>query len=152
MLAGLVSFIATHTSAIPPLLLSLAPDTILRVVEPSSTVQLTISEAGPSDRLLLMIIPLVVELFGPPVMMATATELISSAPVPLPLLLTTMIVARIMEWLMKGAMVAVGKGKTIALVALLLLVELAKMLVKIIIWLVRGLLSESCPEKELQAK
>lgn len=88
-------------------------------------VQLPILEAGPSDYLLIMSIPPVVELSGPPVMMGTATGLISSALLPPPLLLAIMIVARIIEWLMKGATVALGKGKTIALVSLLLLVELA---------------------------
>lgn len=49
-------------------------------------------------------------------------------------------------------MVAIGKGKMVMIVGPLLLVELAKLLIKIAIGLVEWLLSESCLEKELLVK
>lgn len=49
-------------------------------------------------------------------------------------------------------MVAVVNGKTASLVAPSLLVELAKLPVKVVKGLLEGLLSEFCPENELLAK
>lgn len=49
-------------------------------------------------------------------------------------------------------MVAITKGKTVAMVVSLLLVELAKPPVKVATGLVKGLLPEFCPDNELLVK
>lgn len=108
-------------------------------------------EAGQSKHLLLVYILPLVDLSGLPIRMAAVTGLISSAPLPPTLTLAMMNVGRLADRLMKGVIVTVGKGKLVALVVLWL-VELAKLLVKVAMGLVEGLLLESSPDKELYAK
>lgn len=68
-----------------------------------------------------------------------------------PLMLAMMIVGQLVDRLMKGATEAVGKGNSIRPV-LLLLVDLAKPLLKLSIGLVEALILDSCRDKELLAK
>lgn len=86
---GLTSPIAFPISTAPLPLLSLALFTILLVVEPLSAVQLPVPKAGPFKRLLLVSILLLVDLSGLPIMTAAAIGLLSSALLPMPLMLAT---------------------------------------------------------------
>lgn len=94
MLAGLLLAIITPTSAVPPLVLSLALVTIFLLVELSSIVQLLKLEVGPLDRLLFVNIPQAAELSGPLVTMAASTGLLRSTLPPLATMtMATMIVS-----------------------------------------------------------
>lgn len=73
-------------------------------------------------------------------MIAAATGLITSAlPLP-PLTLAMMMGVQIVERLIKGATVVIGKKKTVMSVAHFTLAGLAKILLKVVIALVEGLL------------
>lgn len=92
-------------------------------------------EAGPSESSLLVSIVLSVDLSGPPITISAVIGLISSGSPPPPLMLATIIVSQLVDRLMKWAMVAVEKGKSVVPV-LAPLVELAKPPVKVAMGLI----------------
>lgn len=71
-------------------------------------------EAGPSGKILLVSIPPAVNLLGPLTILVEAIGLLASTPPTPPLILATMSTSQVMEYLMKGVTVAVGKGKLVA--------------------------------------
>lgn len=97
-------------------------------------------KVGPFGSPLPMSIPAVAELLNLLEMMDTTTVLQSS---PLLLLLATITMTQMVEWLMKGVTVLVGKGKIEAMAALSPFLELAQPPVKLLLGLVEGLLPES---------
>lgn len=102
------------------------------------------SEAGSSGQPLLASISLLVDLPGPPTLLAATTELYTSTLPLLTILLALIMVSQLVDCLMKGANVAIGKRKLAAQVPLLL-VDLAKLPLKVLLLLVRGLIPELCP-------
>lgn len=108
-------------------------------------------EVGTSEQpLMISILPLV-DLSGLPTIMATMVGLFSSTLPSPPLMLAIIMVGQLVDHLMKGAMVAMGKRKLVALVPLPL-AELAKPLVKVTSGLIEGLFPKSCPDKEQLGK
>lgn len=108
-------------------------------------------EAEPSEHLLMVSITLLIDLYSPPIIMVTALRLISSALSLPPLTLATIAVGQLVDWLMKGAIFAMGKRKLVVLVPLPL-VELAKPFVKVTTELLEGLIPETCPDMEMLVK
>lgn len=118
---------------------------------PSTMGQMPISEVGSSVYPLLVSILLSVDFIGPPITMAAATGLLTSTLLPPPLMLTSMLASYLVDCLMKGAMVAMGKRKSASHVPLPS-VNLAKPLLKVLQALVEGMIPELCSDKELLAR
>lgn len=92
------------------------------------------------------------ELSSPLVTMAAAIGLLGVSLPSLPLNLSMMTVAQIVERLIKGTMVPVGKWKMVVAVAPSPLPELAKPPVKVSLGLVKAFIPDSCLDRELLAK
>lgn len=107
-------------------------------------------EAGPFVHPLPVSLPSMAGFSGLPVMIDAAAELVNSIPSP-ELILTMMPMVQMIERLMTGTIVPVGKGKTVDLVAPLPLKKLARPPINVNAGLIELLIPISYLDKELKA-
>lgn len=81
---------------------------------------LLILKTQPSAQPLLVSIPPLVDLSGPPTTFSQAIGLTASSPLTRPLMLAIMSMNQLKDHLMKGAMMAVRKGRLVGQVPLVL--------------------------------